>query len=297
MIGQALNRLLGRTGYEVHRLAPRKAPAPVKIQDAGAPGPPHINPIWPLPRKPGGPSDEDIRKEFAKYELWHYAYEFDGGLAFPARHNDPSSLSDAPRRPVQRFRHFMPYLLQTQNGSLRGKRVLDIACNSGFWSIQCALLGAEVLGFDGRPELIEQANLIRGIVGLNNVHFKVLDYWDMSPHTLGGKFDIVLNLGVLYHLPKPLEALECTIRMANEYVVLDTEVWPATEPLIWMHWEEPNDIRRATQSGMTAYPSKSGLDIMLKHIGAAEWREIPIRTADMPADYLAHRRASWLIKV
>ena len=48
---------------------------------------------------------------------------------------------------------------------------------------------------------------------------------------------------------------------------------------------------------MIAYPSKSGLDIMLKHIGAAEWREIPIRTTDMPADYLKHRRASSLIRV
>jgi len=191
----------------------------------------------------------------------------------------------------------MPYLLQGQAGSLRGKRVLDIACNSGFWSIQCALLGADVIGFDGRQELIEQANLIRGIVGLNNVQFRVLDYWEMSPQTLGGKFDIVLNLGILYHLPKPLEALEFTIRMANGYVLLDTQLWPATEPLIWMHWEEPYDIRNATRPGMVAYPSKSGLDIMLRHIGAAEWQELPMRTADMPADYLAQRRASWLIRV
>jgi 23S rRNA G2069 N7-methylase RlmK/C1962 C5-methylase RlmI len=36
----------------------------------------------------------------------------------------------------------MPYVVQSQGGALEGKRVLDIACNSGFWSIQCALLGA-----------------------------------------------------------------------------------------------------------------------------------------------------------
>jgi SAM-dependent methyltransferase len=191
----------------------------------------------------------------------------------------------------------MPYLLQSQNGALRGKSVLDIACNSGFWSLQCALLGAEVVGFDGRAELIEQANLIRRIVGLSNVEFRVLDYWDMSPQTLGGTFDIVLNLGILYHLPKPLEALESTMRMSRDVVLLDTELWRAEEPVIWMRWEEPYDIRSATRPGMIAYPSKSGLDIMLKHIGAAEWREIPIRTTDMPADYLKQRRASWLIKV
>ena len=238
MIGRVLNRALRRAGYEIRRVPPRKSLAAVPIQDAGESYPPAINPIWPLPRKPGGPSDEDIRREFAKYELWHYAYEFEGDLAFRARHNNPGLLADVPRRPLQRFQHFMPYLLHSQNGALRGKKVLDIACNSGFWSIQCALLGADVVGFDGRPELIEQANLIRRIVGLSNVQFRALDYWDMSPQTLGGTFDIVLNLGILYHLPKPLEALESTIRMAKDVVLLDTELWRAEEPLIWMRWEE-----------------------------------------------------------
>ena len=82
--------------------------------------------------------------------------------------------------------------------------MLDIACNSGFWSLQCALLGAKVVGFDARGELVEQAKLIKAIVGADNVEFKVLDFWDMSPQALGGTFDVVLNLGILYHLPKPL---------------------------------------------------------------------------------------------
>jgi predicted RNA methylase len=64
--------------------------------------------------------------------------------------------------PLQRFTHFMPSLVAAAGGSLAGKRVLDIACNAGFWSIQCALLGAaEVVGFDTRPELVEQAQVLR----------------------------------------------------------------------------------------------------------------------------------------
>jgi 2-polyprenyl-3-methyl-5-hydroxy-6-metoxy-1,4-benzoquinol methylase len=95
----------------------------------------------------------------------------------------------------------MPYLVAANGGCLRGKRILDIACNSGFWSIQCALLGAEVVGFDGRAELIRQADLIKSIVGVDDVQFRVLDFWDMSRQALGGTFDIVLNLGILCHLP------------------------------------------------------------------------------------------------
>ncbi|MCX7590977.1 MAG: methyltransferase domain-containing protein [Kiritimatiellae bacterium] len=112
-------------------------------------------------------------------------------LSFPVRLNDPDLVSDHPERPLQRFRHFVPYLVYAENGSLHGKRVLNIACNSGFWTIQCAFLGASVVGCDARPELIEQANFIKSIVGVENVEFRVVDSWDTSPDTLGGAFDAV----------------------------------------------------------------------------------------------------------
>jgi len=292
MIKQNIKKILHYFGYEIHRI---KSYSPKKVQALIA-EPPPVNPVWPLPRRSGGPSDEEIREEFAKYDLWHYAYKFDKGLSFSAYHNNPGPL-DAPNRPLQRFRHFMPFLVKAQNGSLQGKRILDIACNSGFWSIQCALLGAEVTGFDGRVELIEQTNLIKSIVGVNNVEFRVLDFWDMNPQLLGGTFDIVLNLGILYHLSKPLEALQLTKSMAQEYILLDTVVYPSNDSAIKLRWEEPRDIRSATSSGIVAHPSKSAIDLMLKHIRVSEWLEIPIRTTDMPRDYLDHRRASWLIKV
>lgn len=267
-------------------------------RNRGRPGPPPLAPIWPLPRRPGGPSDVEIRSRFAEHKLWHYAYRFTGGLDFTARHADQSPLADSPERPLQRFRHFMPWLLDANGGTLAGKRVLDIACNSGFWSIQCALLGArEVVGFDAREELIEQANLIASIVGVNNTEFRVLDFWDMRPEAVGGSFDVVLNLGILYHLPKALEALELTKAVAREHVVLDTVVLSTREPLIRVKWEEPTDIRNVASAGITMTPSRASVELMLQQLNFTQWAEIPLRTADMPDDYLAGNRASWLIRV
>src|SRR5215213_1225110 len=134
-------------GYDLTRL-----PATPRVQ-GGAPEPPAVSPVWPLPRR-AELSDDEIRTAFGRFPFWHYAYEFEGGLAFSTSHHDPGLDTDDPARPLQRFRHFMPHVVQSQGGTLRGKRILDIACNSGFWSIQCALLGAEVVGFDARPELI-----------------------------------------------------------------------------------------------------------------------------------------------
>ena len=191
----------------------------------------------------------------------------------------------------------MPYLIESQGGSLNGTRVLDIACNSGFWSIQCALLGAEVVGFDARPELIEQANLLKSITGADGVEFRVLDFWQMSPETLGGAFDVVLNLGFLYHLPKPVEALELTKRMSRKHILLDTSVHPSEEFTIHLKWEEPVDSRMAVDEGIVALATKPSVELMLRHLKVKRWCEIPVRSEDMPLDYLTRRRASWLIEV
>jgi len=231
MIKRGVRRVLRRLGYDILKVPPSRVVRPEQE-------PPAITPIWPLPRNPGGPSDDEITKEFARYNFWHYAYEFEGDLSFPTRHNNPGLDTDVAGRHLQRFHHFMPYLITACGGSLEGKRILDVACNSGFWSIQCALRGAEVVGFDARAELIEQAQLLKRITGANGVEFRLLDFWEMSPEVLGN-FDVVLNLGFLYHVPEPLEALERTKRMAGEYILLDTAVHPALECAIHLKWEEP----------------------------------------------------------
>jgi tRNA (mo5U34)-methyltransferase len=265
---QQIQSALRQFGYEVHRV-PRRPSARTPQRPSG------LNPMWPLPRAGNGPSTEEIQREFAKYDAWHYAYEFQGGLAFPRRYSKDQPPQDS-RRPMQRFRHFMPHLVHAAGGSLRGKRVLDIACNSGFWSFQCALLGADVVGFDARNELIEQAKLIKRITGLSNVDFRVLDFWSMSPEHLGGKFDVVLCLGILYHLPRLIDALRLVKEMCRGYVLLDTQLSPSLYPIAEFFWEEPDDIRDANRSGIVMIPSKSAIAMMLKEIGVVESFEIPL---------------------
>ena len=257
---------------------------------------PSVDPVWPLPRGNSEWSSEGILQEFAKYDAWHYAYQFEGGLSPALSPYQKQGRAGDIDRPLRRFRHFMPHLVKAVGGSLRGKRVLDIACNSGFWSVQCALMGAQVVGFDARPELIAQANLIKSVVGAQNLRFQVLDFWDMSGTTLGSDFDIVLNLGILYHLSDPLQALQRTLAMAREYVLLDTEVYPSNDSVVKLRWEEPECIRSAARSGIVVIPSKSAVELMFKELAVSAWYEVPIQH-DMPRDYREHRRTSWLIKV
>lgn len=290
MIKRAIRRGIRWLGYDILTLPARQTRQPGEV-------PPPVAAAWPLPRRPHGPTDQEIRDEFARYAFWHYGYQFEGGLSFQPHHNNPGLDTDDTNRHLQRFRHFMPYLLQACGGSLKGKRVLDIACNSGFWSVQCALLGAEVVGFDARAELIGQANLLKSVCGLDRAEFRVLDFWEMSPEALGGTFDVVLNLGFLYHVARHIEALELTKKMAREHILLDTAVHPSEEHAVHLKWEEAGDIRMAAEDGIVGVPTKPAVDLMLRHLGMKEWFEVPVRTRDMPVEYLRGQRASWLVKV
>jgi hypothetical protein len=53
----------------------------------------------------------------------------------------------------------------------------------------------------------------------------------------------------------------------------------------------------AADEGIVALPTKPAVELMLRHLEVKGWFEIPIRTRDLPIDYLTDKRASWLIEV
>jgi tRNA (mo5U34)-methyltransferase len=122
---------------------------------------------------------------------------------------------------------------------LSGKRVLDIGCWDGFYSFECERRGAEVVAVDcWRPEgffLAHEALQSR-------VQFHELSVYELSRARLGS-FDIVLFLGVLYHLRHPLLALERGCEMTDDFALIETHVidnardvhFPALE---FYEWDE-----------------------------------------------------------
>ena len=139
--------------------------------------------------------------------------------------------------------------------------------------------------------------MIAEIVGAD-VRFLTLDYWDLDNEAVGGPFDIILNLGVLYHLPKPLEAIERALAVTAEHglMVLDTQLLRRPGPMISLAWEGPLGIRYAADVGVVAFPTKQAVELMLRHTRVADFYEVPLRSNDMPWDFLTERRASWIVR-
>lgn len=85
--------------------------------------------------------------------------------------------------------------------------------------------------------------------------------------------------------------------MSRKHILLDTAVHPSGEFAIHLKWEKPFDISMAVNEGVVALPTKPSVELILRHLKVKGWFEIPVRTKNMPHDYLRGRRASWLIEV
>jgi SAM-dependent methyltransferase len=98
--------------------------------------------------------------------------------------------------------------------------VLDIGCNSGWFSFDIAHRGARrVDGVDLREHNIEQARFLGDYFGLEQTHFDVADATAFDDDR---QWDVVLNLGVLYHVTDPLSFLQRTYELCTRFAVLDT---------------------------------------------------------------------------
>ncbi|MHA6720607.1 TIGR04290 family methyltransferase [Sphingomonas sp. RS6] len=124
-------------------------------------------------------------------------------------------LGDYPAFKFARFADALP-------ADLEGQSVLDIGCNAGFYSFEMKRRGAgEVLGIDSDERYLAQARFAAEALGFDDVCFEQRSVYDVA--ALGRRFDIVIFMGVLYHLRHPLLALDLIREhVAGEYMLFQT---------------------------------------------------------------------------
>jgi tRNA (mo5U34)-methyltransferase len=112
---------------------------------------------------------------------------------------------------------------------MRGLSALDVGCNAGFYSIALARRGATVLGIDVDPAYLRQAAWARERFGLDDRQLSLRRMQVYELARLRQTFDLVLFLGVLYHLRYPLLALDIVAQSVGELLVLQTLTMPGEE--------------------------------------------------------------------
>lgn len=143
-------------------------------------------------------SVSEIENLISKAPYWHHRIELAPGIFTPGL-QDTQAL-----------------LLQISfPEDLSGKRVLDIGARDGFFSFEAERRGAkEVIALDNVPPHLTGFNVAHDILD-SNVKWITGNVYDINPSDLG-YFDLVLFLGVIYHLRHPLLALDRIYEIVNE---------------------------------------------------------------------------------
>lgn len=202
-------------------------------------------------------AEEEIIEKIRSFSNWHYEFHLKGGLTTPIfdkqyinRHN-------------QRKKYFFDVL------DFSGKRVLDLGCNAGWWSLSAVEKGCDfVLGIDGRKMHVEQANLVFKIDGVERTRYEfvegnVLDF-DFIRY---GTFDIVLCLGLLHHIHHPMAFFEKVSEANSDILVIDTNLSRAPGPYLEMRYDKLDDPRCAIDRELVLCHTKQSLAGMVREFG------------------------------
>jgi SAM-dependent methyltransferase len=229
-----------------------------------------------------------IRDRIASLSPWHYEFDLKG-VKTPT---EPHLRNRHPRRAAQIFG-----ALSTLTGDLSGKRVLDLGSRQGFWALKAIEAGADfVYGVEGRQFHVDQANFVfeASDVDPSRYQFVVDNVFthDMSTH---GPFDVVLCLGLLYHVSKPVELFEIMSAQNTDILVVDTRVSIAPGSAFEIHSESIDDPDNAIDYELVMLPTRRAVLDVAKQFGyKAEILPLALDNFAGMGDYQAGKRATYV---
>jgi tRNA (mo5U34)-methyltransferase len=164
----------------------------------------------------------ELEQRIAELGPWFHNLTLEGVQTAPDHF-----LGDYPATKWQNFRNAIP-------DDLTGMTVLDIGCNGGFYSIEMKRRGAKrVLGIDHDEGYLAQGRFAAGVLNMD-IEFRQMSVYEVP--MLRERFDVVLFMGVFYHLRYPLLALDLLRQhAAKDWFVFQSmqrgsRVRPAIEP-------------------------------------------------------------------
>jgi tRNA (mo5U34)-methyltransferase len=217
-------------------------------------------------------SEEQIRSMIALVPYWYHRIEVAPGIVTPGVDNTAHNL-------------------RTMNlpADLTGKRVLDIGACDGFYSFECERRGAaQVVAIEANtgPTGFKVLHELLG----SHVELHTMNIYDLTPEAFG-QFDLVLCLGVLYHLRHPLLGLERVHSVCKGQLILETQVCdhhfidasgtpqdlvrfaPAVLPAPIVQFYAGAELNQDSTSWWS--PNIAALQAMLRSVGFDPYQTIP----------------------
>lgn len=150
-------------------------------------------------------TDDEVRARIAEVPHWYHPIEIRAGIVTPGA-NDARRVLETLALPED----------------CRGMRALDLGTRDGFFAFELERRGAEVVAVDYLPMEESGFAVAAKLLG-SRVTYLQRNLFELSAASIG-TFDLVLFLGLLYHLPDPLGALRIVRNLTSGRMYLETLV-------------------------------------------------------------------------
>jgi tRNA (mo5U34)-methyltransferase len=251
-----------------------------------------------MPTNGQAKESEKLKGAIESLKPWFHNLHLSKGVQTAPHH----FFGDFPKFKWEQFKSTIPK-------NLTGWTALDIGCNAGFYSFELAKRGANVLGIDLDPHYLKQAKWAAKQLRLQDkVSFKQMQVYDIA--RIKKKFDIIIFMGVFYHLRYPMLAMDIVTQKVNKMLVFQTLTMPGEEvfdvkpdmdiyrrnDMLKRGWPKMAFIENKLAGDPTNWwaPNHSCILAMLRSCGlevkATPGHEIYIAE---PARHLPHIAASW----
>jgi SAM-dependent methyltransferase len=189
---------------------------------------------------------------------------------------------------------------------LSGRRVLDLGCHDGRWSFAALQAGArQVVGIEARGHLVRKAMENFDHYGVPEDSYDLIngDAVEVLRNLNAGNFDVLMCLGFFYHTLEHMRLLLEARRIGAEYMIIDTNISPAHEPIVALTFEAVEDTRNSIDYGqigsknaLVGVPSRPALIAMLDYAGYRseffDWQNAQIDDWTDLADYATGLRVT-----
>jgi tRNA (mo5U34)-methyltransferase len=170
-------------------------------------------------------SRDQIKKLATTGPGWMYEFDLGDGIKTPILASELRSIHQT------RAEMIFQEIDRRYPEGIKGIRCLDVACNEGFFSHLLYRRGAIVTGIDIRTSNIERALAVREIYGLDpdRLSFKVEDFYELPSDAEA--YEIVLFLGLLYHIENPMLAIRKLHQLTQQLCVIETQLTRQQSPI------------------------------------------------------------------
>jgi N-acetylglucosaminyl-diphospho-decaprenol L-rhamnosyltransferase len=195
---------------------------------------------------------EEIQQRVDAFPRWHYEFTLKGVKT-------PVFDRTWANRHEQRRAYFFEPLLDRFGGNLRGARVLNLGCNAGYWLLQALQAECEhAVGIDARRMHVEQARLVLEASDISPSRYS-LRLGNVLSADFGGPYEVVLCLGLLYHVSEPITILRKIAEANTRVLVVNTSLSTLSAAAFELRRDPLDDPRMAVDCELVLWPTREAV--------------------------------------